>query len=168
MKKGGREAVVDAGQEGHVVGGLEETEVVEDGFVGGVRCAERRVRADFGAESLLQVLLSIEEVIEEGELFGSDGAAIGTGGQEVVGVHRNEQGGVGVIRCDLLDGALTDGEVVGKVDLFECRIFADEFRGEGGWPAFFGDGGCSIAQGPTVVVCVDAQQHVAAWRRGSK
>ena len=77
MKKRGRGGVVDAGEEGQVVVGLEEAEVIQDGFIAGLRGGEGRVRADVGAESLLQMQLAVEEGVEEGELFGCDGAAIG-------------------------------------------------------------------------------------------
>jgi len=90
MEEAGWRGVVDASEKGQVVGGLEEAEVVEDGFVSCIRCGEGRVRADVGAKSLLQALLTRKEVVKQGEMFGGDGAAVGTGGEEVVGVHRDE------------------------------------------------------------------------------
>jgi len=78
VKKRGRGGVVDAREKGHIIGGLEEAEVIQDGFIAGLQCGEGRVRADVGAESLLQMQLAVEEGVEEGELFGCDGAAIGT------------------------------------------------------------------------------------------
>ncbi len=118
--------------------------------------------SDGCAEGVLQGLLAGEEVVEEGELCGGDGGAVGAGGEEIVGVHGDEKRGVGVFGGDLLDGAFADGEIVGEVDLFEGRVFADELGREGGGLALFGDGGSGVACGPAVVVDVNAEEDVGA------
>ena len=87
------------------------------------------------------------------------------GGQEVVSVHGDEDGGVGILGGDEADGAIADSEVVGEVDLFERGIFADKFDGEGAGFSLTRDLRGGIAGEPAVVVASDALQYVDAWFR---
>ena len=72
-------------------------------------------------------MLTGEKLVEQRKLFAGDGIAIGTGREEVVGVHRDEEGRVFVICGDLLHCTLANCEVVYEVDLFEGGVFADQF-----------------------------------------
>ncbi len=77
---------VYAGKQRHVVAGLQEAEVIFNRGVGGVGFGEGRIRADGREKVGLKRALAIEKGVEERELIGRDGGAVGAGGEQVVGV----------------------------------------------------------------------------------
>ncbi len=70
-------------------------------------------------EGFLTEALAVEEVVEQGQVVGGDGGAVGALGEQVTGVHGDEKGGVGIGDLDLPDGGFANGEVGGEIDFLK-------------------------------------------------
>jgi hypothetical protein len=111
MEERGGSGEVDAGEEREVVAGLKETEVLGQGGEGEVGVVEAAGVGTSGAQIELPLALVGDERIEERELGGLDGGAVCVLGEEVAGVHRDQDCCVGVGFGNDFEGATADTEV---------------------------------------------------------
>ncbi len=122
--------VGDAAEQRQIVAGLQQTEVVEDGFGRDFGLGEAEIAANGVVQGLLADSLTAEKGIEQGKVFRLNGAPVGVLGEQVVGVHADQERRVWVDLLNLFDGGFADGEILGEVDLFEGGVFADEIGGK--------------------------------------
>jgi hypothetical protein len=162
MEERGGAGEDDAGEEREVVAGLEEAEVFGQGGKGEVGVVEAAGVGTSGPEIELPLALVGDERIEERELGGLDGGAVRVLGEEVAGVHRDQDRGVGVRFGDDFEGASADTEVLGEIDLLKGGVLADEVGAEGGGFALSGEERFLVACGPPVVVAADSLDDVGS------
>ncbi len=115
------------------------------------------------AELSLIGALALEKRIEQSETIGRDCRAVGMRGEQIVGVHGDEQAGVWVLLGDDAHGAVANGKIVLEIDFFKSGVFADKFGGKAeGLPWRVMEGWASRTS-PAVVVAGDSLEHAGAW-----
>src|ERR1700761_2743286 len=133
MQKVRRPSEGDTTKKGQIVAGLQQPKMLIDAGGRDLIWSQRRIGGQTGSQFALQLSLARQEVIEQRQLAGLNGAAIGACRKKIVGVHGNKQSSIRISLGYQTNGALAHGKVVDKVDLFKRGVLAHQFNRKSAW-----------------------------------